>query len=84
MTRRLRPPQPIRVYCTGDVPAAVLASGGRRAVTQVCRSWVQHALVDATGTLPGEKRYFRVIIDHQVPWDIYCDQTGWYLERVIG
>jgi hypothetical protein len=85
VTRRLRPPQSIRVWITPNgLPAELLASGARRAVTHVCRTWIQHALVDATGTLPGDKRYYRVIVDGQVPWDIYCDGRGWYLERVIG
>ena len=100
MTRRLRPPAPLRVQCRPDGRPLRLYRGGRvRTVTHVAATWVRPApwwaALDGAGeqetslyaahALNEERTYFRIVLDGIVVQEIFRTPSGaWYLERIIG
>jgi hypothetical protein len=98
MTRRLRPPAPLRAECHGDGSPHYLYRGGRRrAVTHIAATWVRPApwwaneaegeegsALYATRALNEERTYYRVVLDGILVYEIFRTCSGsWYLERII-
>lgn len=99
MTRRLRPPAPLRVQCCPNGWPLRLYRGGRvRIVTHVATTWVRPApwwaALDGSDkrepslyeahALNEERTYMRVVLDGVCVYEIFRTSGGsWYLERVI-
>lgn len=90
MTRRLRPPVPVRVRCHPDgSPAAVQRNGRHRTVTHVASTWVHPALwweepdPSGQGGPYGERTYYRVVIEGLQILEVFSADGGWYLERIV-
>ncbi len=99
VSRRFRPPMPIRVQCRPDgAPHRVIRGGRPYLVTAVATSWVQPPLwwaeetaMDGAaagalgpGDLPyGERTYYKVILNDTVVYEIFTVGGAWRLACIM-
>jgi hypothetical protein len=93
MTRRLRPPAPVRVRCHPDGSPASLRRGGReRTVARVTATWVHPALwwenegaaEDGAPVSPyGERTYYRVVVEGPQILEVFAVRGAWFLDKIV-
>ena len=85
MTRKLRPPQPIRVQCDNHGRPLEITYGGRaRAVTHVAEHWLTPAgwWSDLPYT-PTERLHYKLVTDGRQLCDVMYTDGAWYLNRIF-
>ena len=85
MTRKLRPPLPIRVRCdTHGRPTEVTYGGHTRTVTQVAEHWLTPAAWWAhLPNTPTERVHYKLVTDGRHLCDIMYTGGAWYLDRIF-
>src|SRR5579872_3192223 len=98
MTRRLRPPAPLRVRCHPDGRPAALRRGGReRTITRIAATWERPAPwwareegegdggTASAALLDGARTYYRVVADGFAVYVIFQEARDgtWYLEMIV-
>ena len=85
MTRKLRPPLPIRVRCDDHGRPTALTYGGQtRTVTHIAEHWLTPAAwwADLPNT-PAERVHYKVVTDGRQLCDVMYTDGAWYLDRIF-